>query len=286
MALPARNLIIEDDAFRSTRGRRAGQYRQKSNVVIDPKDFGELREMMYAVFAMALRQEQAEGDLLEPTIITDNVWNKSPLLVDRKIEAIDPGGLQAAEVVSFVYEQIIKRSPIDTGAYISSHVIQQNGKIVSDPTDMRLAQRSDVITITNPLPYAKKIEQGLSNQAPRGVYRLAAIAAQNKFRRIARIKFTYRPISRLGDIMSGNLRTGSGRGRGVMADRKVFRRIGRRGERMRVPERVTHVYPTIYIWPQIIGRKGGRPSRASHAAMRWQHPGKLKPRYQRTKIPM
>jgi hypothetical protein len=225
----------------------------------------DLQQITYVTFETALAQEQREGDLLEPTIITDNVWNKSPLEVMRKIEAVDASGTSAQEIIEFIYQNLLRRSPFDTGRYMNAHTVLYNGKRVTDFSKVFLTAANDTLMFTNPLPYAKKIEQGLSNQAPRGVYRLTAHRANNVFRRLIRVKFTYRPMSKLGEAMSGVPKGFSS------SNLQVLRRIDRRGNKMARPTKETHVYPVIMVWPQLVGLSSKRPSRPSHAKMRWSH---------------
>jgi hypothetical protein len=44
------------------------------------------------------------------------------------------------------------------------------------------------------VPYARKIERGLSPQAPDGVYQVVAVLAQKRFGNVARIRFSYRAL--------------------------------------------------------------------------------------------
>lgn len=56
----------------------------------------------------------------------------------------------------------------------------------------------------NIVPYARKIERGLSPQAPEGVYQTVAVLAQRRFGNLARVTFSYRTAVG-GGIVGGKL---------------------------------------------------------------------------------
>jgi len=91
-----------------------------------------------------------------------------------------------------LFRAIVKRSPVDTGAYRASHGIAnmdpagtedivQGKKGREIPADVALAKLGSWtwkvgdgdIFIYNNLPYAERIENGWSKQAPAGVYRVS-----------------------------------------------------------------------------------------------------------------
>ena len=95
--------------------------------------------------------------------------------------------IQAA-AVDFISESLQRLSPFASGDYQDSHVLLVNGSQVSPPVEIDV---DDVISFTNLLPYARKIEQGLSSQAPDGVYEVVAAMARRRFRSFLDVKFSY-----------------------------------------------------------------------------------------------
>jgi hypothetical protein len=101
-----------------------------------------------------------------------------------------------------VFSNIVKRSPVDTGAYRASHAIanaepgdkdgivtvkkpkgrkQGETPLIGPPTLKGWSWKvgDGDIWIYNNLPYAERIENGWSQQAPAGVYGLALIEIGN-----------------------------------------------------------------------------------------------------------
>jgi len=95
-----------------------------------------------------------------------------------------------------VYANIIKRSPVDTGAYRASHGIanfdpgdtvgikkninakkDKDGKCINPLSKEKVAWSWKLgdgnIWLYNNLPYAERLEQGWSSQAPLGIYMMA-----------------------------------------------------------------------------------------------------------------
>lgn len=114
------------------------------------------------------------------------------------------------KVALYVFQQVMRRSPVWTGRYRASHRIAINiadekvapehpnianlewpepvsGKIAASMSmsDAALALNAlkpfDRVVISNNLSYAKSIEHGSSQQAPLGVYALALVDAANRF---------------------------------------------------------------------------------------------------------
>lgn len=98
----------------------------------------------------------------------------------------------ATDVFSWIDEQLILHSPIgDTPKspeYNRSHIFFADG----DQTDPTGGASGETFIFLNTVPYARKIERGLSKQAPDGVYEVVATLAAQRFGNIARITFGYR----------------------------------------------------------------------------------------------
>lgn len=111
------------------------------------------------------------------------------------LDRVTPDGTIVAEfslgtdLVQWIYDQLVANSPKRSGRYRASHLIYADGAEVATPDD---TVGADEIVITAVVPYARKIERGLSKQAPDGVYQGVAAAAAKRFGNLAKIKFTYR----------------------------------------------------------------------------------------------
>lgn len=116
---------------------------------------------------------------------------------------------RASEVLAYIDEQLALNAPVGgegdphPGLYRQTaiYALFADGDIVSDPKEP--PQASEYIFI-NALPYAKKVEQGESPQAPEGVYEAVATMAAQKFSKVAMITFSYRTAIG-GQMISGKL---------------------------------------------------------------------------------
>lgn len=140
-----------------------------------------LKEILWANSSMALGDELAQG----ADQFSDQL-RQIAVLVNAEIStAIRKGVLD-------VFRNIIKRSPVDTGAYRASHGIAnmepaknedvvkgKKGQVID--ASVALAKLANWtwkvgdgdIYIFNNLPYAERIENGWSKKAPAGCYRVA-----------------------------------------------------------------------------------------------------------------
>lgn len=116
--------------------------------------------------------------------------------VGAPLKSVQPEGVIAAEfevvsnVLVWIDEQLQIHSPVKTGRYKKSHILFIDG-VESGPL---VVAGFDSAEFVNSQPYARKIERGLSPQAPDGVYQAVAVLAQRRFGNIARITFSYRAI--------------------------------------------------------------------------------------------
>lgn len=91
-----------------------------------------------------------------------------------------------------------QRSPVDSGDYVKAHTLFLNGKEVSD---LKGWVNGDEITITNYVPYSRKIEVGtihgkkIKLSVSPHVYERTAQEARRLFKDIANIEFTYRGLT-------------------------------------------------------------------------------------------
>lgn len=118
-------------------------------------------------------------------------------------EAVKAGGVIVYEynrydlVAEWVLNTLRQRSPVKSGTYVLSHTLFLNGQEVPD---LKTWKRGDEITITNLVPYARKIEIGTAHGKPiklsvsPHIYERTAQEARRVYRDIAKIEFTYRGV--------------------------------------------------------------------------------------------
>lgn len=113
----------------------------------------------------------------------------------------DPTAQRRAEmnaIVQFALDDLRARSDVGSGRdphpglYKESHTIFING---NDVADLSSWMPGDIIHISNPVPYARKIEIGrMHTNLPGHEYEMTEQALQAKYGDIARIEFTYMPV--------------------------------------------------------------------------------------------
>ena len=106
-------------------------------------------------------------------------------------------------VVAFAIETLKARSPVGSGGdphpglYRDSHLIFIDGHVVADASAWRPGQQ---INISNPVPYARKIETGkMKLSVPSNVYESASQIVAARFGNSVAVKFVYMPV-RFGDV--------------------------------------------------------------------------------------
>ncbi|MCC0809191.1 hypothetical protein FPV16_23840 [Methylobacterium sp. W2] len=92
------------------------------------------------------------------------------------------------DVIQWVDEQLIIHSPVKTERFARSHVWFADN-VEMDPLNPPPAESYIVL---NEQPYTRKIEKGLSPQAPDGVYEAVATLAKRRFGNIAYVGFSFR----------------------------------------------------------------------------------------------
>jgi hypothetical protein len=109
------------------------------------------------------------------------------------------------DVVDFALETLRDRSPVGSsgdkhpGLYRDSHLVFLNGHVVENVGAWR---PGDQINISNPVPYARKIEAGRGQMSvPGHVYEDAALIVAGRFGNQAAVKFTFMPV-RFGGVQA------------------------------------------------------------------------------------
>jgi len=105
------------------------------------------------------------------------------------------------EVLAWINTQLQMHSPVLTGRYAKTHELFADGVDTENPN---AAPPAEEYVFLNIQPYARKIERGLSPQAPDGVYEAVAVLAQRRFGNVAKIRFSYRTAIG-GEIIGGKV---------------------------------------------------------------------------------
>lgn len=154
----------------------------------------DIRAVTIHVAREVLAEEQARGFTKDPRVVVDSRRYDAPVETVKpfgRVEFIEKADI--GEIVMFIWRQLVQRSPYRKGGYSDSHAILVNGKEAAP--DNVLAGPGDKVQIVNIQPYARKIERGLSLQAPTGVYRVVFRIAQRRYGKIAFIKYTMVPLN-------------------------------------------------------------------------------------------
>lgn len=103
------------------------------------------------------------------------------------------------EVYEWIMDMLQAMSPVGhgeddrpghPGLYQRSHVMVVDN-VQMDPSSPIPATANE-IAFVNTVPYARKIERGLSRQFPEGVYQSVALLARERYHNIANVRFSYR----------------------------------------------------------------------------------------------
>lgn len=130
-------------------------------------------------------------------------------------------------VVDFALAMLREHSPVGSGTdphpglYRDSHLVFLNGHVVKDVSDFK---PGDQINISNPVPYARKIETGSAKMSvPGHVYEDAALIVAARFGNQISIGFVFMPV-RFGSVQSyAHSLAGQAAGRRRGGSQKVLR---------------------------------------------------------------
>ncbi len=93
--------------------------------------------------------------------------------------------------LAVIAEMLIIASPVLTGQFRSSIALFADGDEVEPG---KVPPNASEFVFLSTVPYARKIERGLSQQAPDGVFQVVANLASRRFGNIARVRFGYRSL--------------------------------------------------------------------------------------------
>jgi len=178
---------------------RIGNFARDVKLVIDRNLSAEARQKLAA--------REARRILSEAQATNARVLGEAPQhrqIVDGRVgaplESVNPDRGKivfefslVGPVLEWIDEQLVLNSPVLTGRYRDSHVLLADGVEVDVDAGEKVP-KAEVYTFTNVQPYARKIERGLSDQAPDGVFEVVADTARRRFGNIANIRFSYRSL--------------------------------------------------------------------------------------------
>lgn len=97
------------------------------------------------------------------------------------------------DLFAWIGAELVQHSPIGDPPihYFQNHLFFADGLQVAPGEKV---PEATTYAFVNAVPYARKIERGLSPQAPEGVYEVVAVLAQRQFGNIARVRFTFRDL--------------------------------------------------------------------------------------------
>lgn len=140
-------------------------------------------------------------------------------------ESVKPGGVIVFEfdlyddMFEWIGNMLLEHAPVRSGRYAQSFAFFADGVEVAPGA--ALPQAGEYVFI-NTQPYARKIERGLSPQAPDGVFEAVAAMARARYGNVASIKFSYR------SLQDGSIVDYVGTGTGLARNR-LGGKSGRRG---------------------------------------------------------
>lgn len=114
------------------------------------------------------------------------------------LETVKPDGTIVFEfdLLNDLFEWIgltlLQHSPVLSGRYQDSHLFFADGVQVL-PGEPAPPAAGEYVFL-NAQPYSRKIERGLSPQAPAGVYEAVATLANRRFSNVARVRFSFRSL--------------------------------------------------------------------------------------------
>jgi hypothetical protein len=142
------------------------------------------------------------------------------------------GAVTLNTCVDVAIELILGLSPVKSGQFRDRNLFMVNGIETSADREINATaggtielRDTDVVSLTNLLPYARKIEKGESLQAPNGVYEAVAAVLRARYGNLLNIRFSY-------EVYPG-YEVGSSRNGGNLVSRKDLHRAA--------------AYPTITV---------------------------------------
>ena len=121
-------------------------------------------------------------------------WNNPPQNMTLKL--LSEADTLTKKITGEMLQQVVVRSPVDSGAFRQNHRVSigsvDKSFDVNDTGNDALSKGirtiqaggglGKIVYISNSLPYAEKLENGYSQQAPQGIYSLSFLSVVSKYR--------------------------------------------------------------------------------------------------------
>ena len=121
-------------------------------------------------------------------------WNNQPS--NFTLQLLSEADTLTKKITGEMLQQVVVRSPVDSGAYRSNHRVSignvDTSYDVSDTSNGAISKGirtiqaggglGKVVHVSNSLPYAVRLENGWSQQAPLGVYSLSFMSVVGKYK--------------------------------------------------------------------------------------------------------
>lgn len=120
-------------------------------------------------------------------------WKNAP--INFGVKALKDADQFTKKITGEMLQQVITRSPVDSGAFRGNHRVgigaldpNANKADTSNPLQKGLATIQSggglgkFVLISNSLPYAIRLENGYSQQAPLGIYSLSFMSVISKYK--------------------------------------------------------------------------------------------------------
>lgn len=117
---------------------------------------------------------------------------------DFAIQIKNDSAQHLKKVSAEMLQGVIVRSPVDQGAFRGNHKVsvnnpdttydknlkdsQGNKTLLSESEKLKQLKLGDTVYIQNNLPYAVRLENGHSQQAPLGIYGLTFLSVSSKYK--------------------------------------------------------------------------------------------------------
>lgn len=162
-------------------------------VMLDETLSPEARSLELAAFA---RRELAEAQRINQAALGQVPPHDT--YVDGRagaaVESVRPDGVVVFEfamlqdIFGQIGDMLAKAAPVRSGRYSRSFLFLADGVVVD--SGAAVPQASEYVFVSS-VAYARKIERGLSSQAPSGVFQAVAAIAARRFSNLASITFTH-----------------------------------------------------------------------------------------------
>ena len=121
-------------------------------------------------------------------------WHNKPS--SFSLQLISEADTRTKKITGEMLQQVVVRSPVDSGAFRQNHRVSigsvDKSFDVNDAGNDALSKGirtiqaggglGKIVYISNSLPYAEKLENGYSQQAPQGIYSLSFLSVVSKYR--------------------------------------------------------------------------------------------------------